>query len=524
MHSSVRADAIAIGVLVAAVGMAFLPSVNAEWLNWDDEKNFLINDRWRGLDWAQLEWMWTARWMGHYQPLTWMSLGLGYVIHGLEPFGYHVENVAMHGLSTVLFFSILRTLFPAMGTLGAAAGAAFFGVHPHRVESVAWISERRDVLSLPLALGSVWAWLAWVRDRRRSWLVFAVALQVASLASKAHAVTLPAVLLVLDIWPLGRFRPIRAALLEKLPFVAASLLFGIVALGAQEKIASHVVEGQMMWSDRIITAVYGYSVYPGKLLVPTGMTPLYPLAETEDLPVGVGLASLAGLTVLALAVVRKFPAVLVAWVLYLGILFPVSGLLHTGPQAVADRYTYFAGLPFAALFGGAAAMLARKNRWWLLPFAGYLAVLGTQTYAYSEKWQSSVSLWRHAATLDPGNPKIQFNLAGAYLRAGRPDAALPLYEALRVEYSGRNVDLSYASALDAVGRTDEAIAVVLAMLPDDPGYSAARRLAGSLLIKQGNPAKAVEVLETGVLNGATGDDLIRTLHEAKTLAAAKLAN
>lgn len=497
--------------LVAAVMVSFSPAFGASWLSWDDQSNFIVNENWRGLGWAQLEWMWTTRMMGHFQPLSWMSFGLGYTLHGLDPGPYHLENVGLHVVSSVLVFFLSRSLFPAMGVLGALAGALFFAIHPQRVESVAWISERRDVLAMPFALGAVLAWLVWVRERRARWLVAAACLHLLSMTAKAHAVTLPAVLLLLDIWPLARTGALRSIILEKLPFIGISVVFSLLAVDAQRDMLSAVPAGDMPAMMRISSALYGMISYPGKLLVPANLTPLYPLSEANDVPLGLAAASLAGITVLAAALVGRVPGLLAAWLLYLGILLPVSGLFHSGPQAIADRYTYFAGIPFAVLFGGAAAWAVRRHRLLLVAVGSYVLALGIGTYQYTAVWRSSLSLWRHAAQIDPGDPRIRFGLAGAYLAAGQTEVAIALYAGLREAESGRKLDMAYATALSMGGREGEAIEVLLNVQVGDPAYASARCFAGTLLAKRGQTAPAVAALETGIAAGCKNADARATL-------------
>ena len=155
-----------LAVALATV-LAFFPAYSAGWV-WDDEPNFLHHDRWRGLGPAQLAWMWTTTWMGHYQPLSWMTLGANWVLGGHDPRGYHVVNVLLHAASSAMLVPILARLAPAAGRVGWAAGALFFAIHPLRVESVVWVTERRDVLAMVFALGTLAAWLRWVDTGRKS--------------------------------------------------------------------------------------------------------------------------------------------------------------------------------------------------------------------------------------------------------------------------------------------------------------------------------------------------------------------
>src|SRR6266849_2594535 len=203
-------------------GTVFLPALRGDFLNWDDSVNFVANPYYRGLGWAQIKWMLTATLMGHYIPVTWLSLGLNYALGGMNPWGYHLGNLILHAANATLVYLIARRLLAAARgggsqsghatgpVVGAGAFAALvFGVHPLRVESVAWITERRDVLCGLFFLLAILAWLRAIErpggpDRR--WQLLSLAAFLASLLSKAASMPLPVVLVLLDLYPLGRLK------------------------------------------------------------------------------------------------------------------------------------------------------------------------------------------------------------------------------------------------------------------------------------------------------------------------------
>lgn len=256
-----RSWAFPITIVVVTFG-CFAPTLACDWIsNWDDDWNFLLNEHYRGLSWQHVEWAFTTYHHGHYQPLSWISAGLDYTFWGMDAWGYHLTNVLLHCATAAVVYLVLKQLLRL--TLAghaevrspswpAAVGALLFAIHPLRVESVAWITERRDVLSGLPALAVVLFYLRWaavsdsnssVRPVRHYWL--AVFCFAASLFSKANALTLPVVLLVLDVYPLRRItfeglKPRFGAhiLVEKLPFFALSLLFGFLAIQAQASIGS----------------------------------------------------------------------------------------------------------------------------------------------------------------------------------------------------------------------------------------------------------------------------------------------
>ena len=260
---------LAVPVLLALVSfVVFLPALEAGFVNWDDDQNFLDNPNYRGLGAAQLRWMFTTFLMGHYIPLSWVTLGLDYVVWGMRPAGYHLTNLLLHVANAVLFYfmalRLLRASTPgdhADGSLALTLGSGFatllFAVHPLRAESVAWITERRDVLSGLFYLAAVLAYLRYcdgaVSDgsRTRKWYWASLGLFALALLSKAMAVTLPVILLVLDVYPLRRLGGVggrrpwassRSVVTEKLPFFVLSLAAGVIALVA----LAHAIHNPLM--------------------------------------------------------------------------------------------------------------------------------------------------------------------------------------------------------------------------------------------------------------------------------------
>jgi hypothetical protein len=432
---------------------------------WDDEPNFLQNDHWRGLGPAQLAWMWTTTWMGHYQPLSWMTLGANWLVGGLDASGYHAVNVGLHAASAALLVPLLARLAPRAGAWGWAAGALFFAIHPLRVESVVWVTERRDVLAMVFALGTLTAWLRWVDTGRRAAWGWALALYGLSLLSKAHAVTLPVVLLFLDAGPLARLRPLGRSLVEKLPFFAAAGLCAAAALFAQDRAGAFVAADDRGLGARLATAAFGASRYPGELLLPVGLAPSHHLSEVASLPTWVCAVALALVTAGAVAARRRAPGLLLAWATYLVVLAPVSGVLQSGTQALADRYTYFAGLPFAFLVAAGVGALVRRWRWALVPVAAALLALGVTTWRYATAWHDSLSLWTYGASVSPDDPIITTNLAAALEGAGRLDEAVAVMAHTVAVSPEERAGYRYGRLLHLVGRDEEAEAVLLRIPP-----------------------------------------------------------
>jgi protein O-mannosyl-transferase len=448
----------AVGPLVIALLLAvvsavpFVPSLDGEFLNWDDDYNFVRNEDFRGLGWPQIRWMFTTTLMGHYIPLTWLSLGLNYMLGGMSPWGYHLGNILLHSANTALFYVVARRLIAlsmpetptAALTLGAAFAALSFSVHPLRVESVAWITERRDVLSTFFFLIAVLAYVCAQqhRDRgRAAWLGLSVAAFGAAVLSKAIVVTLPVALLILDVYPLRRFARCRWLLLlrEKLPYLVVAGSGAVVAMIAVQRGTDLTRYEQHGVSARVGMTAYSLLFYPRKLVWPSGLSPLHELPEAVSLAdpmfLTATVAVVAG-TALLLALRRLVPGMLAAWVYSAVVVAPVAGFVHSGYQLTHDRYSYLSGLGFAVVFGGAlswgqscAGCRSRRPIQGLVLALGCVSVvgLGATTWQHSKAWRTSEALWRSAITADPGCMICYTNLGQALLLAndlGRAEAAL----------------------------------------------------------------------------------------------------
>ncbi|HEY5062770.1 MAG TPA: hypothetical protein VII52_14615, partial [Gemmatimonadaceae bacterium] len=441
-----RATAWGIPAAVALVTFAaFLPALRAGFVAWDDQSNFVENLHYRGLGGAQLHWMWTTFLLGHYVPLSWMTLGLDYVLWGMNPAGYHFTNVALHCANAVLLYFVARWLLRAAGAvrdrsgmqLPIAAGfaALLFAVHPLRVESVVWVTERRDVLSGFFYLLSI---LSYLRDADQSgttrrWYWLSVGLFVCALLSKATAVTLPAVLLMLEVYPLGRLgatqgwwsdsaRRIYRRLVPFAVLAMATIVMTFVAL-------QHV--RQLAVPQKVAVSAYSLAFYLWKTIVPVNLSPLYDMPQHVDPAEARYVASYAvatGLTVLAWLARRRRPGVAVAWLAFVVILFPLLGMHQNGPQIAADRYTYDAAPVLAILAAAAWMSLARPMS--AVPAATAAAIvlcLGALTWKQSEVWHDSVTMWSHVLSLNGGSSVTLTALGNLEAKAGRTDSAIAYF-------------------------------------------------------------------------------------------------
>src|SRR5438876_81531 len=371
--------------LIALVTFAaFLPTLQNQFVNWDDDENFLDNPHYRGLGWTQLRWMWTTFHLGHYIPLTWMTFGLDYRLWGMNPFGYHLTSLLLHAANAVVFFfvvhRILTLALPSPSERGRAlavsAGfaALVFAIHPLRVESVAWVTERRDVLSGLFFLLTILVYLRSCErpELGRWWYGLSVALFGCALLSKSMAVSLPVVLLILEVYPLRRLggslgwasASARRVYVEKIPFVLLAAAASALALLAQLSSRAMVSVAHLSALDRLVVSAYGLSFYLWKTVVPLNLSPLYMLPQTVNpaaTPFIVSYGGVLAVTAIALALRRPRPGLPAAWLAYVVGLRPVVGVAYRGPQVAADRYTYLAALGWAILAGAGLLSCWRRS-------------------------------------------------------------------------------------------------------------------------------------------------------------------
>jgi tetratricopeptide (TPR) repeat protein len=443
------------GLVALVTLVTFLPALSSPFIGWDDGRNFLANPQYRGLGRDNLRWMFTAAYDGHYMPITWLTFGVDYLLWGMNPRGYHLTSVILHVLNAVLFYVVSRRLLRAAFawrrsapglTWGAASAALLFAVHPLRVESVAWITERRDVVAGALTLLTILAYLE-AEERgepgrlHAGWYWTAVGLFGLALLSKSIVVGLPIALLALDRYPLRRACGCLRLVVEKIPFVLLSLAVAVlmILIGLRRELMTGFETLGLL--QRLAISAYGLAFYVWKTVIPWPLSPFYelhltasPLAATYLLAAAATLAIFA----FALAARRRWPAVLTAWIVYAVLLLPVIGLLHNGYQIVADRYSYLACLGWALLGGcGIAWCWDAKGRGAITPrLAGLvfalaavvIASLGGLTTLQIRVWRDSETLWRHAVAFDPESAFAHFNLGLTLRDAGRPDEARAEYE------------------------------------------------------------------------------------------------
>ena len=438
---TVRASAIPLALTFVTL-VVFSPALLNGFVEWDDQVNLTENLDYRGLGTAQFRYFFTTVLMGHYIPLTWLTFGLDYVLWGMNPTGYHLSSLILYAASAAVLYVVALHLLAkstalagATLRLGAIAATLFFALHPLRAESVAWATERRDVLSGLFFLLTILTYLrmADATGTRRRWLLAgAVGCYVLALASKASVMVLPAVLILLDVYPLRRLgaRPrewVRAVWVEKIPFVILGIAGAAVTYYAQNANMFITPLERYPLNARLGMVFHSLWFYVGKTLVPQGLSPLYELPpKVNPLHWRFLLPAIAVIAVTAVLVVvrRRWPAGLTVWGYYAIGLGPVIGIIHSGHQLTHDRYSYLPGLGLALLFGGivgtvargAAAGTIRKSvaRAAALVAVAWLAGLSVLTFYQVQVWRDTDTLWRFALEAEPDCSICHGNL-GVYL-------------------------------------------------------------------------------------------------------------
>ncbi len=518
------------GFLVFAVLAVFIQTANYDFVNFDDNEYVSENPHVKGgLTRDGIAWAITAYHSNNWHPLTWLSHMLDCQLYGLKPGCHHLTNVLLHAATAIFLFLSLQRMTGALWP--SAFVGAVFAIHPLRVESVAWVAERKDVLSGLFFMLTLWFYVRYV-ERPASWAWYLLVLVsfALGLTAKPMLVTLPFVLLLLDYWPLGRFRRVHGRLrllVEKIPLFVLSAASCVVTLAAQRD-AINLLE-QVSLSERLANAAVAYVAYLGKMFYPADLAILYPLPKDPP-PAGEVIAAVTVLLAISTAVAavrRKRPYLLVGWLWYLGTLAPVIGLVQAGSQKMADRYTYLPQIGLYTAFAWGAAHVVQAAGAWRYRRLGFaavsaLVVAGLMICAWRQThhWRDSESLWTHTIDCTSQNPIAHLSFAHFLTVRGRFDEAVAHYEkALEIRPDDAEAHNNLGLALAGCGQIDEAIdhyQKALAIEPDrveahynlglalmrreqfeeaiahyrraveiKPGYIDARYMLGNALARQG---------------------------------------
>ncbi|HEV2437716.1 MAG TPA: tetratricopeptide repeat protein [Verrucomicrobiae bacterium] len=529
-----------IGLTLIALTLAlYWPVTNHGFINFDDDQyvtgNFHVK---AGLSWSGIVWAFQSGYADNWHPLTWISHMLDCQLYGLNPAGHHLTNLLLHIANTVLLFLFLSRTTGTTWRSGFVA--ALFACHPLHVESVAWVAERKDVLSTFFWLLTLLAYANYAKKPGAATYLLTLSMFVLGLMCKPMVVTLPFVLLLLDFWPLNRFSPdaprpaksIGRLVFEKAPFLLLSLASSTVTFLVQRAGGAVSSLDSVPLPFRIANTAISYLRYVSKTFLPVDLAVFYP--PPTHWPLGLVIAS--GLFVLACSVLsvwlaRRHPYLLVGWFWYLGTLIPVIGLVQVGRQAMADRYMYVPGIGlFMAIVWGSYALLCGGwQRKWLAPAVGIIALAGClmATWIQLEYWQNNMTLFFHARAVTANNYVAdchlgealeeigQFGKAVAYLEeASRinpnyargeselgaalasqgklPEAIVHFQKAVRLRPKDAVLRYNLGTARLNRGQLDEAAAQFSTALQLNPDFAEAHRSLALVLLKQGKTPEALD--------------------------------
>lgn len=498
-----------------------------DFVHYDDDTYVAANRQVRsGLTAASVAWAFTATDAGFWHPLTWLSLMCDYEIYRLNPGGYHGTNLIWHLFNTLLLFFILAALTDAPGKSAFVAG--LFALHPLHVESVAWIAERKDVLSTFFWLLTTGAYAAYAKRPALSRYGIVMLFFSLGLMAKPMLVTLPLVLLLLDFWPLGRVRgwqekgmacfsqaphaapaeikprTIGYLLLEKAPLLLLALPVAALVFHTESRVGALASLEAFPLATRISHALVSYWLYLGKTFWPIHLAIFYPHPGPWPLfIVGAALVGLLFITYVCLEFRSRFPYAAVGWFGYLGVMAPVSGLVQLGSQGMADRYTY---LPLIGIFimiaWGVPDILARwRGKKTVLPLAAVaiLALMAGMAWQQAGYWRNAVTLFRHALKVTKGNYLAHNNLGAALAREDKFDAALIQYEAaLRLRPQYVDALFNMGEALATKGKPAEAERYYRDALRLKPSFAEAHNNLAIILAQEGKTVEAVRHFEAAL--------------------------
>ncbi len=519
-------------MLCAITAIAYAGLLRNGFVSWDDPYYVSENPRvLAGLTWPGLVWAFTTTQGANWHPVTWLSHMLDVQLFGPDPAMHHAVSLLLHIVNAVLLFRVLSRTTGALGP--SAFVATLFAVHPVHVESVAWAAERKDVLSTLFWMLTMNVYVVYVEKPARWRYATLLIVFALGLMSKAMLVTLPFVLLLLDLWPLARHERMswRGLVREKLPLIAMSVALSVATFLAQQHAGAVQQLAGVPLASRIANGLVSYVRYIGKTVWPTGLSALYPYPETvESWKVLGAVVALAGVSVVAIASRSRRPYLTVGWFWYLGTLVPVIGFVQVGYQAMADRYTYIPliGLFIIVAWGAGELTAAWSSRRAVLAAGAAAVILASMwlTRAQVRVWHDGVSLWRHAVTvtsrnfvaftnlgyelaksgksdeaieqdrralaLAPNYLLARQNLAMALVSQGKYDAAIGEYRtALRLEPANALVRADLGLALANAHRDSAAIVEYEEALRATPDLAVAHVRLGNALLRQGDLSEAI---------------------------------
>jgi protein O-mannosyl-transferase len=455
-------------------------------------KNLFVKS---GLTFDSISWAFTTFHSSNWHPVTWLSLMLDSQLFGVNPMGYHLVNVGLHALNSSLLFLLFRSMTGAVWR--SAFVAACFALHPMHVESVAWIAERKDVLSTLFWMLTLLFYSSYVKRSKRGMYVLSLAAFTLGLLAKPMLVTIPVILLLLDFWPLSRFKSscgkqeatysgcsLKSLLLEKIPFALLAALSSIVTIYAQKSSLSSITEVSLLM--RVSNALWALVMYVEKMLLPFDLSILYPHTPVSLLKAGCAAVLLCGISFVVLKYMNRLPYLVTGWFWYLITLLPVLGIIQVGRQSMADRYSYIPLIGLFAMISWGGAGLCTKvpklKNMVSVAAVGVLLFYSVITWIQLSYWRDNVTLISHSIKVTENNSFLHYSLGLIYAQQGKRNLAIEEYrESIRIDPSNSEAYFSLGICFENEGRTEWAIGQYQAALlisPGNPQYHIT--LAGAL--------------------------------------------
>jgi protein O-mannosyl-transferase len=476
--SKERVPALVVASLLAAVTfVAYWPALSCGFVNFDDPEYVTSNAHvQRGRTFTGVKWAFTTGHASNWHPFTWLSLMLDVQLFGAGAKGFHFTNVLLHAANSIILFLFLRSCSGTMWR--SAAVAALFALHPLHVESVAWISERKDVLSALFGLLALWSYSLYAKGktetnqvRGRVYYILAVVLFAAGLMSKPMLVTLPFVMLLLDYWPLHRFdlatknesiAGMARLFREKIPFFILSGFSCVITFVVQRKGRSVQLLESFPLDIRIQNAFVACARYLEQTFWPVDLACLYPHpGEWHWAQVLLSALIVAGVSAVAIWLRSKHRFVPAGWLWFVGMLVPVIGIVQVGVQSMADRYTYLPLIGVFIVLVWEAEVLGRERHWAAITITIILAALlacVVQTRHQISFWREGETLFRRAIAVTENNPVAYNNLGLCLLEKGKTDEAIECYQkALQLNPNHPDAHYNYGNTLVRLGRVNEGI-------------------------------------------------------------------
>jgi len=517
-------------MILIAIGtfVTFQPMLTHDFLNIDDPvyvtDNVFVQ---KGISIESVKWAFTTLHAEFYHPFTWLSLMLDTHLFGVNPAGYLFSNLLLHILNTILLFTILVKLTGM--SIQSALVAMLFAIHPLHVESVAWIAERKDVLSTLFWMLAIWCYITYVKNPKTSRFIRIHLVYLIGLLAKPMLLTLPIILLILDFWPLGRYQSgshDARSRIEKFTWMVKEKLFlfflsagaGVVTIIAQYKGGGLDVMKDLSLGERVSNALISIPIYIFRTIWPENLAVFYPFPL--EIPLFQVLASSCSIVLVTLLCIRyrhKYPYLIVGWLWYVVTLLPVLGILKVGGFATADRYTYIPLIGLFIVLSWGIFDFFRKSRYRKPLLAGLIGMiilcLFMKTTVQLQNWSNSYSLFTHAAKVTRGNDFAYHSLGHIFAANGDFDKAVAQFQkALQINPNRKITQKDMARLLAYQGKFKQSERYLKQLLKDQPDYGATHYIYGILLAMQNRNEEALVHLTKGFRQHPRFQEISRTRH------------